>query len=201
MVPRPDPSPVLLHHVLECLPGPAVIIGGDYRILAANRAYRGAFAAIHEEVVGRSCHEVSHRYAAPCDQAGQTCPVSRCRDTSQPSRMVHVHATTTGEQHEEVTTYPIADEAGGVSAFLELIRPAPLASARASQDGFMGRSPAFNRMLELASRVAASDTPVLLLGESGTGNPRMEPARGRAVGAARLQRRDRVAVRERVVRP
>ncbi len=176
MVPRGDPPPILLSHVLECLPGPAVIIADDYRILAANGAYREAFTLGSDPVVGRACYTVSHRYAAPCHQAGQACPVLRCRESGQPSRLVHVHATAAREQHEQVTAYPIVDDAGDVSAFLELIRPAPLASARAGASDFMGRSPAFNRMLDLAARVASSDTPVLLLGESGTGKERLAQA-------------------------
>ena len=40
----------------------------------------------------------------------------------------------------------------------------------------MGRSPAFNRMLELATRVAPTEVPVLLLGESGTGKERLAQA-------------------------
>ena len=44
-----------------------------------------------------------------------------------------------------------------------------MASARPSDEGLVGHSPAFSRMLELATRVAPTDTPVLLLGESGTG--------------------------------
>ncbi|MBL8223598.1 MAG: sigma-54 factor interaction domain-containing protein, partial [Bryobacterales bacterium] len=43
------------------------------------------------------------------------------------------------------------------------------ASARASQAGLVGRSPAFNTVLESVQRVARSQLPVLLQGESGTG--------------------------------
>jgi two-component system response regulator HydG len=164
---RDEGTGLHLPHVLDCLPGPAVVIGNDYRITAASSSYRRAFAA-GEEVVGRHCYEVSHRYTAPCDQAGESCPIARCRESGQPSRVLHVHFTSSGPQHEEVTTHPLPDSGGG-PAFLEVIRPAEIASARPSKEGLVGHSPPFNRMLELATRVAPTDTPVLLLGESGTG--------------------------------
>jgi len=157
-----------LSQVLDCLPGPAVVIGDDHRIVAASHSYREAFAD-GADVAGRPCYEVSHRYAAPCDKAGESCPIARCRDSGEPSRVLHVHFTSRGPEHEEVTAHPIPGASGPASSFLEVIRPAGLASARPSEDGLVGHSPAFSRMLELATRVGPTDTPVLLLGESGTG--------------------------------
>jgi DNA-binding NtrC family response regulator len=52
---------------------------------------------------------------------------------------------------------------------VEHIRRAEGFAARPSTQAMVGRSPAFNRMLGLISRVAPSRTPVLLQGESGSG--------------------------------
>jgi len=82
---RSDDRAVPLPQVLDCLPGPAVLIGADYRIAAANQAYREQYAS-GKEVIGRRCFEVSHRYAAPCDEAGETCPIALTRESGQPGR-------------------------------------------------------------------------------------------------------------------
>ena len=42
-----------------------------YRIVAANAAYRAQFAP-RASVLGRTCYEVSHHIAVPCDQAGES---------------------------------------------------------------------------------------------------------------------------------
>jgi len=172
MVIRNGDRSVPLPQVLECLPGPAVVIGSDYRIAAANRAYHERFSP-EGSVVGRHCYEVSHRYAAPCDEAGETCPIARARESGQPGRALHVHFTASGEQHEEVVTHPLPDATGQVTSYLETIAPIPVAAGRAGDEAFVGHSPAFNRMLELATRVAPTEVPVLLLGESGTGKERL----------------------------
>ena len=172
---RSDDRAVPLPQVLDCLPGPAVVIGVDYRIAAANRAYREQYAS-GEDVVGRRCFEVSHRYAAPCDEAGETCPIALTRGSGKPGRALHVHFTSSGEQHEEVVTHPIPDAEGTIVSFLETIHPLEGAAARSGEEGFVGRSHAFNRMLELATRVAPTELPVLLLGESGTGKERLAQA-------------------------
>jgi len=50
-----------------------------------------------------------------------------------------------------------------------LLKPVPLAGSGSNRQAMVGASPAFNRMLEMITRVAPSNAAVLLLGESGTG--------------------------------
>lgn len=46
---------------LEGLPEPHILFDRQYRIVAANAAYRAQFSP-HASVVGRTCYEVSHRF-------------------------------------------------------------------------------------------------------------------------------------------
>ena len=154
--------------LLECFADPAVLIGLDYQILAANQAYLRHYPG-DAGPASRRCYEISHGYKVPCDQAGETCPLKNSLETGQPQRVLHLHHSPRGEEHVDVETYPIRNGVGEIAYLLECIRPEPLASSRPSDEGLVGRSPAFNHMVELIRRVAPSDTAVLLLGESGTG--------------------------------
>jgi two-component system response regulator HydG len=58
----------------ETFPEPHILCDRDYRILAANEAYRANWVD-QGEVVGRHGFEVSHRYAVPW--AGESCPLQR----------------------------------------------------------------------------------------------------------------------------
>ena len=49
---------------LEGLPEPHILFDAQYRILAANAAYRRQFSP-ERSVVGRRCYEVSHHFACP----------------------------------------------------------------------------------------------------------------------------------------
>jgi transcriptional regulator with GAF, ATPase, and Fis domain len=49
------------------------------------------------------------------------------------------------------------------------MEPLRVAQGQPAAQGLIGRSPTFQRMLELVSRVGPSQAGVLLLGESGTG--------------------------------
>lgn len=153
---------------LESLSEPHILCDRNYRILAANEAYRRKWEG-QQQIVGRTCYEVSHRYAVPCDQAGESCPLQHSLRSGQRERVVHLHHTPHGERFENIELSPIRDEAGEVSYFIEKIDPLPVARSEEHVRGLIGRSPTFLSMMEMVARVAPADAAVLLQGESGTG--------------------------------
>ncbi|RKT50843.1 Fis family sigma54 specific transcriptional regulator [Azonexus fungiphilus] len=165
-----DGSPQLSELVsfLQTLPEPHILCDRDYRIIAANEAYRANWPD-RQEVVGRKCYEVSHRYAVPCDQAGEFCPLQRSLRSGQRERVLHLHHTPQGESFENIELSPIRDASGEIVYYIEKLEPLPGARSQAHAQGLIGRSPAFVRMMEMVARVAPSDAAVLLQGESGTG--------------------------------
>jgi DNA-binding NtrC family response regulator len=69
----------------------------------------------------------------------------------------------------EVIVRPVRDSAGEVTSFVESLRSSTIASAEPCGDRLVGRTPAFNRMLERVEQVAPGDSSVLLEGEPGSG--------------------------------
>jgi two-component system, NtrC family, response regulator HydG len=153
---------------LETLPEPHILCDRNYRILAANAAYRGKCAHF-AQVLGKTCYEVSHRYKAPCDQAGEVCPLTRSLTSGQRERAVHIHYGSSGELYESIDLSPVRNAKGEITHFVEKLEEIHGAKGLVHTQGLVGRSPAFQKMLELIARVAKSDASVLLQGESGTG--------------------------------
>ena len=153
---------------LEGLPEPHILFDSHYRIIAANAAYRRQFSP-QASVVGRTCYEVSHHFSVPCDQAGESCPLARSRESGQRERVLHLHHTPQGESYVNIELVPLRDARGEQAYFIEKMEPLRVAQGQPAAQGLIGRSPAFQRMLELVSRVGPSQASVLLLGESGTG--------------------------------
>jgi two-component system response regulator HydG len=153
---------------IESLGDPRILVDLDYRILAANKAYRDAYAP-HDSVVGRHCYEVSHHYSQPCDEAGESCPRLQALHSRRTEHVLHIHHTPRGDEHVQVELNPVRDASGVVRFFVERMQSLPTARATSSAEGLIGRSPRFRAMLGLVSRVAPTDTSVLLLGETGTG--------------------------------
>jgi transcriptional regulator with PAS, ATPase and Fis domain len=153
---------------IESLSEPRILMDLDYRILAANKAYRDAFAP-SESVVGRRCYEVSHHFAQPCDEVGESCPRRTALASGRAEHVLHIHHTPRGEEHVQVELNPVRDASGAVAYFVERMQSLPTARAAASSEGLIGRAPRFRQMLQFVGRVAATETSVLLLGETGTG--------------------------------
>lgn len=165
----PIPSSLVgLVSFLENLPEPHILCDRNYQIIAANEAYR-ANCLDPVGIVGRKCFEVSHRYAVPCDQAGESCPLQRSLESGQRERVLHLHHTPSGESFENIELSPIRNASGEITHYIEKLEPLPGARGLAQVQGLIGRSPAFLAMMELVARVAPADAAVLLQGESGTG--------------------------------
>ena len=147
---------------------PSIVMDAQYRIVAANSAYAREFAHGHD-VHGKFCYEVSHHFTVPCDQAGESCPLKLSQRSGQIHRVLHLHHTPRGEEHVDVATAPIRDDAGRIAYFVETLRVVKHASSRPAAEGLVGRSASFGRMLSMVMRVAPTDAAVLLLGETGTG--------------------------------
>ena len=153
---------------LEGLAEPHILFDRHYRILAANAAYRRQFSP-QASVVGRTCYEVSHHFSMPCDQAGESCPLARSRESGQRERVLHLHHTPQGESYVNIELVPLLDAQGEQAYYIEKMEPLRVAQGQPAAQGLIGRSAAFQRMLELVARVGPSRASVLLLGESGTG--------------------------------
>ncbi|MGE0371997.1 MAG: sigma-54 interaction domain-containing protein [Gammaproteobacteria bacterium] len=158
-----------INALLDGFTDPAVLIGRDYRILAANQRYQAHYGVPQRHGPGSHCYEVSHHFSRPCDEAGETCPLRNSLATGQTQRVLHLHYTQKGEERVAVETMPIRDARGEIAYFLEILRESGVGATPANEQRLVGRSPAFLRMLGLVERAAPSDTAVLLLGESGTG--------------------------------
>lgn len=170
--------------LLDALQDPAVLLSLEYRVVAANQAYTELYGD-GRPLQNRTCYEVSHGYSVPCDQAGESCPLIRCRQSGKKQRVLHLHNTSLGQEHVDVELTPIHNHQGQLVCFLEKMRQVKTAAASVSERGMVGRSAAFNQMLEMLQRAAPSEISVLLLGESGTGKELVAQAIHQASNRAR----------------
>ncbi|WP_297307741.1 sigma-54-dependent Fis family transcriptional regulator [Neptuniibacter sp.] len=157
-----------LSALLEAFSQPAAVLSDEYQILATNKAYQEHHSS-ETELVSRHCYQVSHGYAHPCDQEGESCPLKRCQQTGSRQRVLHLHNTPFGQEHVDVEMLPLPHNEGQPRYYLEIMHLVKVAQATPEGQGLIGSSPAFNKMVSLIQRAGPSEISVLLLGESGTG--------------------------------
>ena len=143
------PLPELMSY-LEGLPEPHILFDTQYRILAANAAYRRQFSPEHS-VVGRTCYQVSHRFSVPCDQAGESCPLVKARESGQRERVLHLHHTPKGEEYVNIELVPLLNASGEQAFFIEKMEPLRVAQGKSAAQGLIGRAAAFQQMLALVA--------------------------------------------------
>lgn len=149
---------------------PVVLIDGQYRIVAANQAYREAYGVAAAELRGRHCYEISHRRDSPCHLHGEDCPHQRVFASGAAHQVLHTHYDAHGQpEHVRIKGHAVLGLDGARFLAESITRLAPSADLDCDQIRMIGRSPALLRAVEQLSQAALAPLNVLLEGESGVG--------------------------------
>jgi diguanylate cyclase (GGDEF)-like protein/PAS domain S-box-containing protein len=101
----------------------AIVDARDFRIIEVNKTFLEELGLEEKDVIGRTCHEVTHHRSEPCRQPYGDCPLLDTAATGNPSDAVHLHYKTTGEKfYSEIQTSPIRDEQGVVVQVVHISR-------------------------------------------------------------------------------
>jgi PAS domain S-box-containing protein len=161
-----------LQAIAETHERPFLIIDKDSRIVAANSAFLKAYGTDLSEVLGRTCHDVTHGNPRPCHELGEECPIQRIRETQAPHACLHIHCHHDQGRHihqVRVKGFPLVFE-DGEPYYGELMEEiAVREESRPDDQCMIGSSKAFLAALEAMKLAAGSDAPVLIQGETGTG--------------------------------
>ena len=166
----PDNIGVDLHSVVESHDKPFMVIDRDYRIMAVNTAYEHAYGTTASSTIGDTCYRVTHGQDKPCDLMGEDCPHRHMFESGHPHCCLHVHYDQDNHVHQvRVTAFPLQSP-DGTMYMGELIEDiSSHAECYDTEDRMVGESKAFHTCVEQLNMAAASDSTVLLQGETGTG--------------------------------
>jgi len=159
-----------LQSLIDVQENPFVLIDENYRIVAANRAYCVTYGIDKNEVVGKTCHEVSHRSPVPCHQNGEDCPHQEVFRSGQPHEVIHTHFDRHNRpEYARIKGHPI--QGPGHHRYLgeAIFHIAGSDELDCEDMRMIGNSPAFLACLDQLTRAAESEAAILLLGESGVG--------------------------------
>jgi PAS domain S-box-containing protein len=100
-----------------------MVVGADYRITMVNAAFVHATGLPEADIVGRKCHEVTHRSPQPCWAAGEGCPLAAVIGGASSVSVSHLHVDAEGhEQHVEIVGASVRDADGELVGMIETIR-------------------------------------------------------------------------------
>ncbi len=101
----------------------SVIDVNDFRIIDANTVFLESYGLNKKEMIGKTCHEITHRRREPCNVIGEICPLLETVNTGGHSITEHVHCTKDDKKrYVEVSASPIKDENGKVISVIHVAR-------------------------------------------------------------------------------
>jgi two-component system response regulator AtoC len=164
---KPD---LQLQSMIDSHSNPFVLVDEDYNIVAANKAYCSSYGTSADKIVGRKCHAVSHHFDTPCFMNNEDCPLSTVMETQERYEVLHIHFDQHDQpEHVRIKGHPITGADGKRYLGEEVIRLAKASELDCEEQELIGKSAAFRKCIEGATRAAESDANVLLTGESGVG--------------------------------
>lgn len=102
---------------------PVFLLQRDFRILDANDPMLSLLGLPKEEVIGRTCHEVSHRSLQPCNSKTCHCPMRETLETGLSAHSIHEHLDRENRLlYMEVFTYPLKNHYDQVTMVFEFYR-------------------------------------------------------------------------------
>lgn len=103
--------------------GMAIIDAHNFTITRVNQAFLDQMGLREEEVLGRTCYEVTHNRTSPCRAPEDPCPLITTLDTGLTQVYEHVHYKKDGTPtYHEVGTSPIRDADGKIIQVLHVSR-------------------------------------------------------------------------------
>lgn len=94
-----------------------LVIAPNHQIMDANDALLRRLGLRREEIIGRSCFEVTHRYDAPCSETSCPCPLKETLASLKPFSTTHVHFDrNNAERHVSISCYPLMGPTGVIGA-------------------------------------------------------------------------------------
>jgi PAS domain S-box-containing protein len=107
---------------LNAIADPVLIIDEDHKIVFVNDATLELCDLSREEVVGRTCHEISHHCPTPCDSP-TTCPHRAVFASGRATHIKHKHYCGEGQEKIfDITASPIRDTDGHVTQMIQVLK-------------------------------------------------------------------------------
>ena len=95
----------------------------NFKIIEANDVFIKEYGLKKEDVIGRTCFEITHNAKIPCDSLEGKCSLRETRSTGMVSSAEHIHYGKNGEKiYLEISTSPIKDANGTVIQVIHISR-------------------------------------------------------------------------------
>jgi PAS domain S-box-containing protein len=99
----------------------SVVIDRSFIIKEVNDRFVKECGSVREDIIGRTCYEITHKVSEPCSSSDHRCPVREVFNTGKAARVEHIHRDRSGgELIVELYVFPLLGEDGKIEHVVEL---------------------------------------------------------------------------------
>ncbi len=108
--------------IIDAITDPIYVIDPkDYRILAVNDEAAKTCKLSKQELIGKTCYEMTHFRIVPCEGPQHICPLGEVVQTKKPISVIHTHFDDDkNEIKVQVSLYPILDHEQNVTRVVHI---------------------------------------------------------------------------------
>src|SRR5574337_75613 len=141
-----------LRTVLDSLNDEVIIIDvNDFKIVGANASFLVEYGFTAEEIIGRTCHEVTHLRQEICGPPDDSCPLLETVKTGRYAAAEHVHYDRSGKKiYVEVSSSPIYGKDGKPVQIVHVSRD--ITERKMAEKAVREREEQFHRLNEQLSQ-------------------------------------------------
>lgn len=101
----------------------SIIDASTFKIVDANRAFLNQYHLQRNDVIGATCHLITHHQSTPCTPPLDPCPLYETAKKGTSTTVEHVHLEWGGEKvYVEITAFPMFDDSGKVASVVHISR-------------------------------------------------------------------------------
>jgi PAS domain S-box-containing protein len=83
----------------------------DFKIAGVNKAFLDICGLDEKDVIGKTCHEITHHQSTPCMPPDDPCPIEELLETGNPTMEEHVHLDKDNKKTlVDVSAYPLYED-------------------------------------------------------------------------------------------
>ncbi len=109
--------------IFDSIPDAISIIDAEtYTIVEVNQAFLDEVGCRRQEVIGKTCFQVTHHRSQPCNSSDHPCPLKR-GSLDQSTFVEHIHRGENNEKlHVEIACHPFTSKDGRSTQFVHISR-------------------------------------------------------------------------------
>jgi PAS domain S-box-containing protein len=112
-----------LEKLINSIDDGVLVIDREFRIVMANHSYLSRFGNKFDDVAGKKCFTISHKFPEHCEEFAFDCPAKQTFELGHMNKTTHCIDVEKGKKEfREIYASPVWDGGGQVSQVVEVIR-------------------------------------------------------------------------------